>query len=138
MIETMKQARRTGQCRNLFVRAGWMFALVLMLIAAGTASAQLTTADIVGTVTDPTGAIIPNANVTVVNLDTHETRNALSNASGNFDVTLLPVGRYSVTVKAKGFKNFVIPDLPVEAGDRAPADAHLGHRGSDYTSSASR
>jgi hypothetical protein len=133
MIETMKQARRTGQCRNLFVRAGWMFALVLMLIAAGTASAQLTTADIVGTVTDPTGAIIPNANVTVVNLDTHETRNALSNASGNFDVTLLPVGRYSVTVKAKGFKNFVIPDLPVEAGDRAPADAHLATGGDNET-----
>ena len=125
MIETMKQAVRTGQCKKIFGRAGWMFALILFLMAAGSASAQLTSADIVGTVTDSTGASIPNATVTVVNLDTHETRSTTSSATGDYQVTLLPVGRYSISVKAKGFKNFSTPELAVEAGDRARADAHM-------------
>ena len=133
MIEMMKQVARTGQCKKIFGRAGWMFALVLFLMAAGSASAQLTSADIVGTVTDSTGASIPNATVTVVNLDTHQTRSTTSNATGDYQVTLLPVGRYSVTVKAKGFKNFSTPDLPVEAGDRARADAHMSTGGDTET-----
>jgi hypothetical protein len=125
MIEKMNQAVRTGQCKKIFGRVGWMFALVLFLMAAGSASAQLTSADIVGTVTDSTGASIPNATVTIVNLDTHETRTTVSSATGDYQVTLLPVGRYSVSVKAKGFKNFTTPELAVEAGDRARADAHM-------------
>lgn len=125
MIEMMKQAVRTGQCKKIFGRAGWMFALVLFLMAAGSASAQLTTADIVGTVTDATGAVVPGATVTVVNLDTHETRNTTSNGTGDFQVTLLPVGRYTVTVKKPGFKTSSTSNLAVEAGDRARADVHL-------------
>lgn len=133
MIEMMKEAVRTGQCKKIFGKAGWMFALVLFLMAAGSASGQLTSADIVGTVTDSTGASIPNASVTVVNLDTHQTRSTTSSATGDYQVTLLPVGRYSITVKAKGFKNFSTPDLPVEAGDRARADAHMATGGDSET-----
>jgi hypothetical protein len=133
MMEMTKQAGRTGQCRKIFGRAGWMFALVVFLMAVGSASAQLTSADIVGTVTDPSGAIIPNATVTVINLDTHETRNVVTNSSGDYQVSLLPVGRYSITVKANGFKTFSTPNLAVEAGDRARADAHMATGGSTET-----
>ena len=125
MIENMKRAVRTGQCKKIFGGAGWMFALVLFLMAAGSASAQLTTADIVGTVTDSTGAVVPGATVAVVNTDTHETRNTTSNGTGDFQVSLLPVGRYTVTVKKAGFKTSSTSNLAVEAGDRARADVHL-------------
>jgi hypothetical protein len=129
----MNQVPSTGQCKKILGRVAQLFALVLFLVAAGTASAQLTTADIVGTVTDASGAIIPNASVTVVNLDTQQTRTTTSNATGDYLVTLLPVGRYSVTVKAKGFRNYSTPDLPVEAGDRARADAHMATGGDTET-----
>jgi hypothetical protein len=87
--------------------------------------AQLTTADILGTVTDPTGASIPNASVTLTNLGTNDQRTVQSNGSGDYTFTLLPVGHYSISVKAAGFQESMTKDLAVEAGDRARADVHL-------------
>ncbi len=107
--------------------------VALLAGAAASALGQLTTADILGTVTDSTGAVLPNANITIVNLGTHETRNATSNGSGDYQVTLLPVGHYSITVKAQGFKTTTTPDLSVEAGDRARADLHLETGGESET-----
>jgi len=103
----------------------WLFLLFLSLFAMPMAYGQLTTGDILGTVTDATGAVIPNATVTVVNDGTHETRNVTSNASGEYLVSLLPVGHYSVTVKAPGFKATTTNNLSLEAGDRARTDVKL-------------
>jgi carboxypeptidase family protein/TonB-dependent receptor-like protein len=109
-----------------------VFLLLTLLLFASTAFAQLTTADILGTVSDPSGSVIPNASITLVNLGTSETRVSQSNATGDYSFTLLPVGHYSITVKANGFQVAVIKDLAVEAGDRARSDAHL-QLGSDST-----
>ena len=95
--------------------------------------AQVTTADILGTVTDPSGAVVPNASVIIVNLGTNEQRTATSNSSGDYQITLLPVGHYSVTAKAAGFKTTTTPDLDVEAGDRARNDIHLETGGASET-----
>jgi hypothetical protein len=97
----------------------------MLILFTSTAFAQLTTADILGTVTDASGAVIPNANVTLINLGTNETRASQSNATGDFSFTLLPVGHYSITVKANGFEVSVTKDLAVEAGDRARSDVNL-------------
>ena len=99
--------------------------LTASTIITSTAFGQLTTADILGTATDASGAVIPNASVTLTNLDTHEQRNATTNGSGDFTFTLLPTGHYSVMVKASGFKVATTANLAVEAGDRARADAHM-------------
>ena len=116
----------TGQCERLFKRLGHLFVLLVILFtASGVALGQLTTADIVGTVTDATGAVIPNASITLLNLDTHAVRTDTSSSSGDYQFTLLPVGRYSVTVKTVGFKTSVTPVLAVEAGDRARNDVHM-------------
>lgn len=100
---------------------------VLFGIASFThsARAQLTTADILGTVTDASGAVVPNADITLTNLGTNEKRSSKSNNSGDYSFTLLPVGHYSIDVKAPGFQESLTPDLSVEAGDRARADALL-------------
>jgi len=97
------------------------------------AFAQLTTADILGTVTDPTGAAVPNATIVVTNVDTRTGRTVTSNASGEYDVTLLPVGRYTVTAKAPGFKIATTADVAVEAGDHAQTDIHLVTGGANET-----
>jgi len=118
---------RIGQCgaalrTQLKTPALFLAALVLFTSAA---FAQLTTADILGTVTDATGAVIPNATVVVTNLGTNETRTVVTSGSGDYTVSLLPVGHYSVSVKASGFQSTITKDLAVEAGDRARNDVHL-------------
>ncbi len=118
---------RIGQCgRTLSKRLlPLLFLLTIVQSFTSAAFAQLTTADILGTVTDSSGAVIPNANVTLINLGTNEERTAQSNGSGDYSFTLLPVGQYSVTVKVPGFQASITRDLAVEAGDRARADARL-------------
>src|SRR5271154_7058689 len=118
---------RIGQCgRKIYQELRRPIALLALLVLVTSAAfAQLTTADILGTVTDTTGAVVPNANIILINLGTNEARSAQSNGSGDYSFTLLPVGHYSVTVKADGFQVSIPKDLAVEAGDRARADIHL-------------
>ena len=124
-----------AQCALYLKRHGFVMMIVAMLLLCATpyGVAQLTTADIVGTVTDPTGAVIANARVTVVNLDTREQREVTSNSSGEYQVSLLPVGRYSITIKVAGFKTSTTNNLSVEAGDRARADAAMQTGGQNDT-----
>ena len=124
---------RTGQCDPFLGRSAAKIALSAVMLAAPMAYGQLTTADILGTVTDSTGAAIPNAQITVTNVDTRQARTTTSNASGDYDVTLLPVGKYSVTVSITGFKTSTTNNLAVEAGDRARADVKLEVGGSTET-----
>src|SRR5579863_8320836 len=109
--------------KNRLLITLWAFAVIALLVAIP-AAAQLTTADILGTVTDPAGAVVPNAKVTVVNTATAETRNTETSGSGDFVVNLLPPGQYTVTVEAPAFKKFVT-NVTLVAGDRARTDAQL-------------
>ena len=95
------------------------------LFTAAAAHAQLTTSDILGTVTDATGAVVPNAVVTVRNLGTNDTRTGKTDSSGTYTFSLLQPGHYTIRVESPGFKASTTSDLSVEAGDRARADAHL-------------
>src|SRR6202453_1178207 len=116
-----------GQPKDTILNAWRKAAFLLVLLFAFTSAAfcQLTTADILGSVTDATGAVVPNAKITLTNLGTNETRTDQSNSSGEYTFTLLPVGHYSVTIIAGGFQKSVTKDLSVEAGDRARNDVHL-------------
>jgi Carboxypeptidase regulatory-like domain len=118
---------RIGQCGRILsqrFKSTALFLAFLLLFTSAT-FAQLTTADILGTVTDATGAVVPNANIVLTNLGTNEKRTSQSNGSGDYNFTLLPVGHYSIAVKATGFEASITKDLSVEAGDRARADIHL-------------
>jgi hypothetical protein len=91
-----------GQCGRILSQQFRppVFFLALLLLFSSAAFAQLATADILGTVSDATGAVVPGANITLTNLGTNETRTGQSNSSGDYSFTLLPVGHYSITVKA--------------------------------------
>jgi Carboxypeptidase regulatory-like domain len=97
----------------------------MVVTMAPHAMAQLTTSDILGTVTDSSGAVVPNATVVLTNLGTNEKRTVTTSGSGDYTFTLLPVGHYSVSVKAPGFQATITKDLSVEAGDRARNDVSL-------------
>ncbi len=98
---------------------------VLFGILAVALPAQVTTADIVGTAADGTGAAIPNATVKLVNLATNLQRSAATGETGEFVFNLLPPGRYSIRLEKQGFKTYTVPELQVSAGDRSRIDAKM-------------
>jgi len=81
-----------------------MCAFCYLLFITPRAAAQAETGQIAGTVSDPTGALVPNAQVTVVDVATNATRNSVSGADGAFTVSNLLPAVYKVRVTAQGFK----------------------------------
>lgn len=102
----------------------WLAVMAISLLCATTARAQVSTAEILGTVTDASGAVVAGASVTAKNGATDQSRITQTGASGEYTFTLLPVGVYAVTVDAMGFKSFV-SHITLAAGDRARLDATL-------------
>ena len=77
--------------------------LALLVMVPG-AHAQSVSGTILGTVTDPTGAVIANAKVTIVNEGTGLTRTVTTDANGEYTAPSLPTGRYTVMAEITGFK----------------------------------
>src|SRR3989440_597023 len=102
------------------------FAVLALLLATPLAvSGQVTTATIVGTVTDPGGAVVPSAQVTARNADTGLTRTVASNDEGSYRIEFLPVGKYSVEVALAGFKKALVSDIVLQVNDTARVDISL-------------
>src|SRR5689334_13406190 len=78
-----------------------VFAVLVVLSALSlNAVAQITTATIVGTISDPSGQAVPSVSVTARNVETGLTRTVTSDADGNYRIEFLPVGNYVVEVTA--------------------------------------
>jgi Carboxypeptidase regulatory-like domain/TonB dependent receptor len=91
----------------MLAKAGCLIAAVsLYLFFASSAAAQTTFGSIMGTVTDPSGAVVPGAAVTVTNAGTGAIRRVTTNPSGVFNVPDLELGSYRVGVAAKGFATY--------------------------------
>src|SRR5215472_13370805 len=88
-------------------------------------TAQTTSGSIVGTITDPSGGVIAGATVTITNTDTAIAVSTTTDNAGNYVVTPLQVGRYSVTAGAAGFKKSVRSDITVNVQDRIRVDLAL-------------
>jgi hypothetical protein len=96
--------------------------LVCLLLTATFVWAQFETAEVLGTVTDPSGSAVAGASVTLANLDTGIQVKALTDANGNFDFFNVKVGRYSVTVEHAGFSKASASDIAVSVGARQRVD----------------
>ncbi len=103
---------------------GATIAAFLLFLSASGARAQ-NTAGIRGIVTDPSGSTVPHAKVAVTNVNTNIGRTMQTGSDGNYVFELLPVGTYSVSVEAKGFKAFQASNITLAAGDDARVNAHL-------------
>src|SRR5580765_3934768 len=88
-------------------------------------AAQVSTADILGTVTDSSGAVLVDAKITVENPETNLTRTATSNSSGNYVISLLPAGRYNIKVEHPGFRAANLNAIALGIGDRTRQDIRL-------------
>ncbi len=99
--------------------------LAVLLCAPFKIHAQVTTADVVGTVTDNSGAVVPGAKVTIINQGTKVAATKKSNEVGDYVFNLLIPGHYMVTVEAEAFKKVVFSNITLAAGDRVREDAKL-------------
>lgn len=79
--------------------------LVIATVSAGFAYAQGTTANIGGTITDASGAVIADAAIQLKNIVVGDLRSTQSNSSGVFAFSAIPSGDYVLTIKSSGFRN---------------------------------
>ncbi len=103
------------------------FCLVLLslLVFSISMTAQIQNGQVQGTVTDPQGAAIANAKVTVTNPGTNYSITVTTNSTGNYTAKELPVGSYKITVEAQGFKTVSNTNVPVNAGTIAHVDVKM-------------
>src|SRR5262244_3665121 len=85
------------------VRVSCLFGVLCLCTLPAWAQAQSSSADISGTVSDSSAALVNGAVVTATNIETGLARTATTDSSGSYRITLLPPGEYEVSVKAKGF-----------------------------------
>src|SRR5579884_3924665 len=85
------------------------------------------TGAILGTVRDATGAVVPDAEVSVTDVDKGETHTARTNQSGSFDIEALPAGgnTYDVTITKSGFRAFALKGVVLHPSERRSIDAAL-------------
>jgi hypothetical protein len=95
-----------------------MFLLGVAIAGTKRAEAQVSGATLSGTVTDPTGAVVPNATVAIRNTDTGSTRNVKSNAEGFYSAPNLLPGNYEVRISANGFSATLQQGIVLTVGAR--------------------
>jgi hypothetical protein len=103
---------------------GFVF-LACLLLLASPATGQRTTATIRGTVTDPTGAVVPGAAVTLTREETGLTRSVTTNSAGDYVFAELAVGRYGVRVEHTGFKGAAVTGIDLNVADVRAVDVRL-------------
>jgi len=109
-------------------RVHHLFLLVALVVATSmgnSASAQVTTSSIVGSITDATGAAVQHAVISVKDVDRNLTKTASSNEQGFYRVDFLLPGNYTVSVSATGFKTSVQNGISLSAGVPATIDVKL-------------
>src|SRR5437763_3872233 len=102
---------------------GVAFAILACVLSA---HAQVTTGNVRGIVTDPTGATVPNAKVTITQKSTNASTTAQTTSAGEFEFkNLLPSADYSITVEAQGFKTLTLNDVNVQLNQTTDVPAQL-------------
>jgi hypothetical protein len=117
-----------GIAHPLFSLRSVRRAAMLLVAAAMTTivPAQETTGTILGSVTDPSGATVPNARITITNTDRNTQERVLtSNSAGDYSAPQLPIGHYSIRVEAPGFKNYQESGITLNVNDRRAIPVRL-------------
>ncbi len=114
----MKQGLRTTIMRSTLI-------LVTVLVTATALFAQTFRGTVLGTVTDPSGALVSGAKVSVKNLNTGLERTTQSSSDGSYSVPELPIGSYTVTVSQTGFQTSVTTAVAVDVASQVRVDVAL-------------
>ena len=102
-----------------------LFASFLILAASGVAWSQSVQGVITGTITDPTGAVVPGATVTITNTGTNASQSTATGGDGSYRFPLVPPGAYTIEVKAANFSVVRASGVVVEASQVVPFSVKL-------------
>ncbi len=103
----------------------WVFSLLLALLLPALGRAQSFTATITGTATDPSGASVPNAQITLTYVSTGATAKTTSGPDGLYSFPNLRPGIYEMRATAKGFREFLEKGIELNINTRARVDVKL-------------
>jgi hypothetical protein len=117
-----RQSRSSPQVRFI---SPYFCAITAILALSLLAAAQIQNGQFTGLVVDPTDAVIPQAKITVTNLETGLTVTVLTNESGNYTARELPVGTYRIAAEARGFGTAIKTELTLNAGTIQRVDFNL-------------
>src|SRR3979490_1265315 len=107
--------------RTFFV----LFAAFLILAGSGVVWSQTVQGVITGTVTDPTGAVMPNVTVTITNVGTNASQTTTTGSDGSYRFSLVPPGNYTIEMKAANFATVRASGIVVEASRTVPFSVKL-------------
>jgi hypothetical protein len=108
------------------VAAAFLTILGVSLLCAPQSSAQsITAGEVTGTVTDPSGAAVPNASVTLTNVNTNSAQQATTNAEGSYKFAFTVPGVYKINVTSGGFQAAERSGVNVVPGSPTPVDIQL-------------
>ena len=111
---------------SMRLRTFAFLAVALLILASGAAVwSQTVQGVITGTVTDPTGAVVPNATVTITNAGTNISQSTTTGSDGSYRFPLVPPGTYTLEVKATNFATVRASGLVVEASQTIPYNIKL-------------
>ncbi|MBL8293652.1 MAG: carboxypeptidase regulatory-like domain-containing protein, partial [Bryobacterales bacterium] len=99
--------------------------LAILLVTAAGLSAQTASTQILGLVTDASGAVVPGATITAKRIETGDVRTTTSNETGNYIFPLVDSGTYEVTATATGFKTEIRRNVPLELNQKGRIDFQL-------------
>src|SRR4029079_1712860 len=99
--------------------------LLSLVMAHGTAEAQVLYGGVVGAVKDAQGAAIPAATVVITNKETNSTRETVTGAEGDYSLTNVLPGHYDVSVGCTGFREVTQTHVPVGAGQISRVDVKM-------------
>jgi hypothetical protein len=109
--------------RKVFVQVARLW---LLAVAAAACFAQsITSGDVTGIVTDPTGGVVPNAAVTLTSVNTNAVQKSTTNAEGNYRFAFITPGPYKIAVTAPGFQNQERPGVTVTPGQPTTVNVQL-------------
>jgi hypothetical protein len=111
--------------QNLILLAKTLCLTAAILLGCSRCSAQVASAELSGNVLDATGAAIPNATVTALNVATSISRSTVSEKSGDYVITALPPGDYTLTVEAPGFRKLEQTGVSLQINQQARVDLTL-------------
>ena len=105
----------------------WLRLILIMGVVAfgGTTALAQSTGTIYGTVYDASGAIVPGASVSAVNVSTNQTRTVTADGMGQYTIPVLPVGLYNVRIEKEGFAPFVQKDITLQVNMSVQANGTL-------------
>jgi Carboxypeptidase regulatory-like domain/TonB-dependent Receptor Plug Domain len=108
-------------------RVPFFLLLVSLIVGLSAAAfAQELAATLTGTVTDPSGAVVAGATVLVHSEETgSDVRSVTTSGTGNFNITNIPAGRYTVTVNNAGFQTFIAKDVVLNVAEKHTLDVQL-------------